>query len=62
MVKGYHMYNGYKEIEIEEINVYGNIEWKFKFIVDGMLYNERITDDKSRYIEYLEKEYYFEED
>lgn len=60
MVIGYHMYNGYKHIEIEEVNVYGNIEWNFKFFVDDTLYNEKITDDKLRFIKHLEKEYYFE--
>ncbi len=62
MIRGYAMNNGFKEVEISEVIVYGRKEWKFSFLVGGTVYNERMSDDKARYIKVLEDEYYFEED
>lgn len=62
MIRGYAMNNGFKEVEISEVIVYGRKEWKFSFLVNGTVYNERTSDDKDRYIKALEGEYYFEDD
>ena len=61
MMMGYSMNNGFKTIEIEEVNLYGRKSWNFKFMVNGSVYNTRNTDDEARFIKHLESEYYFEE-
>lgn len=61
MMMGYNMNNGFKTIEIEEVNLYGRKSWNFKFMVNGSVYETKNTDSKARYIGHLESEYYFEE-
>lgn len=61
MVKGFHMTNGYKTVEIVESNLYNKKSWDFNFYVDGVLYETKNTEDKSRLIKHLKNKYYFED-
>lgn len=62
MIIGNHMLNGFKTIEITEIDVYGEKEYNFKFYAGDILVRDTTTDDLQRFLKHLSEEYYFEKD